>query len=147
MSCFSFSLKNSGKKSSNFSLDTLAALRAAVPDTPPLVTIVRNSRFGYLVIPLVRDAISLKSSSFSSLAPIIQSTSDSRFSLAVLYISWIGGLVDFIYWTLNGRYLPYISQIFKDSSCVIPSLSPFPINTNISSISGFSSNAFFKTSK
>jgi hypothetical protein len=79
MSCFSFSLKNSGKKSSNFSLDTLAALRAAVPDTPPLVTIVRNSRFGYLVIPLVRDAISLKSSSFSSLAPIIQSTSDSGF--------------------------------------------------------------------
>jgi len=72
--CFSWVDKKSGKNWFNFSGDTLEALRAAVPDIPPLVTIVRNSKLGYFVIDLVREAISAKSASFSSLAPITHNT-------------------------------------------------------------------------
>ena len=49
--------------------------------------------------------------------------------------------------TLNGRYLLYISQISKDSSCDTPSRSLEPIKIINSSISGFCLSASCTTAK
>ena len=81
--CSTSSSDNSdGTNGLNFSNDILDALRAAVPETPPCVTIVRKFKFGYLSNVVVLDAISLKSSSLPSLAPIMNNTSSSGCSLA-----------------------------------------------------------------
>jgi hypothetical protein len=49
--------------------------------------------------------------------------------------------------TLNGKYLLYISQISKDSSCDTPSRSLEPTKIINSSISGFCLSASLTTSK
>ena len=82
-SCFSSSDNSSGKNEVNFSGVWFKALRAAVPDIPDLDTIVLSSRLGYLLIAAVRLAISVKSSSLPSLAPITHNTSSCGFSLEV----------------------------------------------------------------
>ena len=78
----SSSESSDGTKRLNFSKDILEAFLAAVPDTPPVVTMVRRFKFGYLSNEVVLDAISLKSSSLPSLAPIINNTSSFGCSLA-----------------------------------------------------------------
>ena len=78
----SSSFNSLGSNGFNFSVDILAAFLAAVPDAPPCVTIVRNSKLSYLSNDLVLFAISLKSSSLPSLAPITNNTSSSGCSLA-----------------------------------------------------------------
>ena len=101
---FSISVKKPGRNGSNFSLFTLEAFLAAVPEIPAfLVTITLSSILGYLSTDLVLLAISAKSLSSFSLAPNTHSTSFSGFSFAKLYISWIGGFVALIILTLFGK--------------------------------------------
>ena len=82
MSSTSSSFNSLGSNGLNFSEEILAAFRAAVPDAPPVVIIVRNSKLSYLSNDFVRFDMSLKSSSLPSLAPIINNTSSSGCSLA-----------------------------------------------------------------
>ena len=71
-----------GSSGFNFLTEILAAFLAAVPDAPPCVIIVRNSKLSYLSNDFVRFDMSLKSSSLPSLAPITNNTSSFGCSLA-----------------------------------------------------------------
>ena len=73
-STLSSSFNSLGKKGINFSIEILAAFLAAVPDTFPCVTVTANAKLSYLSTLLVLLAISEKSSSSPSLAPIIHNT-------------------------------------------------------------------------
>ena len=81
--CSTSSSDNSdGTNGLNFSNDILEEFLAAVPDAPPCVIIVRNSKLLYLSNDFVLLAISEKSSSLPSLAPITNNTSSFGCSLA-----------------------------------------------------------------